>query len=170
MRSRKLLLTSIFMIPSLGSFVYMAQRQDSIVPEPFGAWSPSPAAIRQELGPPLAQPFDSAAQQARRRVFAQRFKDRYRSHTPQYAVHLNFMNDHCIKLQTPARMEPWNVDKIALAAWEEARANFGHSFDIEVYETYICAPIRKIGEVKTVPGTPERAQAHYDYPAEPLAP
>ena len=120
MRSRRRLLTSIILVPSLGSFLYLVRQQEpTAAREPFGVWSPTPAAIQQELGPPLALPFDAPMQRQRRKRFAQRFKDRYRNHADHYAVCLSFASDHRLILQTPAAWNP--------GMWTKSRCPRGRS-------------------------------------------
>ena len=126
-------------------------------------WKPTAAAIRSELGPlPPAANVQAAA--ARRELFALRFRQRYRTRQEALAVCLHFQPDGRVKLMCPARMEFWNLDRLAQAAYSETRDNFGHTFDIDIYETYIGAATVKIGEVRPDPARPQTARVTYHYP------
>ena len=56
-----------------------------------------------------------------------------------------------IRLMCPARMEPWNMDRVAVQAWREAKDCLGRSYDVDLYETYIGAAPRKTGELRCDP-------------------
>lgn len=98
-------------------------------------------------------------------MFAKQFQGRYRQHDPAMAVGLHFARHDTVRLLTPARMEPWNLDRLALTAWKETRANFGHSFKVDIYETFIgTAPI-KIGTLRALKSHGDGVQIAYNYPA-----
>ena len=126
-------------------------------------WKPDAASIRRELGP-LPPAADVRGMMARRDLFALRFRQRYRSRQDALAVCLHFQPDGRVKLMCPARMEPWNLDRLAQAAYSETRDDFGHAFDIDIYETYIGAATVKIGEVRADPTRPQTARITYHYP------
>jgi len=116
-------------------------------------WPPAPADLIREVGANGQDP-NSPQGAANRLKFATLFKNRYRSHTPMMAIGLRFARSGCINLMTPARMEPWNMDRLAVETLNEAQAAFGHPFDIDLFITYIGAPPIKIGELRPMPGVP----------------
>ncbi len=129
----------------------------------YAYWSPSPAAIRSRIGSASA-PAPGLKDAERRRLFALMFKDRYRRHDPGVAIGLRFMSPTRLKLMCPARLEPFLVDQIALAAWREARDDFGIPVDIDIYDTFIGTAQIKIGQLRSVTiSHPEVAHISYDY-------
>lgn len=126
--------------------------------------SPVSAAIHQELAAHTGdKPPMTAAQ--RQDLFAERFTERFRQHEPKMAVRARFEEvNHArnrIKLMCPARLEPWNMDRIALSAWREAKDCLGENYDIDLYETFIGSAPRKIGELRCTSGAKSVADIHY---------
>ncbi len=76
------------------------------------------------------------------------------------------MNNDTIKLLCPARMEPWNTDKLAEAAWQEARQAFGKPYNVNIYATYIGTPPILIGSLRPETGHPDIAYVTYLSPAQ----
>ena len=126
--------------------------------------SPVPAAIHQELAAHAGDkpPMTSAQRQD---LFAERFTERFRKHEPKMAVRARFeVSNHArnrIKLMCPARLEPWNMDRIALSAWREAKDCLGENYDIDLYETFIGSAPRKIGELRSAGGATPVADIRY---------
>ncbi len=126
--------------------------------------SPVPAAIHQEIAAHAGDkpPMTSAQRQD---LFAERFTERFRMHEPKMAVRARFEEiSHArnrIKLMCPARLEPWNMDRIALSAWREAKDCLGENCDIDLYETFIGSAPRKIGELRNAGGAKSVADIHY---------
>jgi hypothetical protein len=129
----------------------------------FETWAPSAAAIRVKVGPGDPAHPESSAEKTRRTTFAKLFANRYREHDPAMAIGLRFLDNKRIKLMCPARMEPWNVDRLAMVAWRESRDAMGHPFDIDIYETYIGTPPVKIGELRPSPKEPHIMLITYRY-------
>ena len=163
-RSRKWMLASLAIAPAFGCLYYCQGRPAPLLEDGDSRdWQPTAAAIRSELGP-LPRAADHSAGAARRELFALRFKQRYRSRQNALAVCLHFLPDGRVKLMCPARMEPWQLDRLAQSAFSETRDDFGHAFAIDIYETYIGAATVKIGEVRTDPKRPQMARITYPYP------
>jgi hypothetical protein len=120
----------------------------------FMHWSPTPADIYQAM--------DSMPNEKQRQEkFAELFAKRFRRHEPPIAIGMRFLEGNRIKLMCPARMEPWNMDRLALATWKETREDFGHPFDIDIYITFIgSAPVR-VGELRPMEANPNFAEIHY---------
>ncbi len=97
-------------------------------------------------------PLNDADQQI---LFAGLFTKRIRGCDPIMAVLARFDTKDpkhtTIKLMCPARMEPWNMDRVAVQIWREAKDCLGRSYDIDLYETYIGAAPRKTGELRCDP-------------------
>jgi len=129
---------------------YLAWRQtpESDQMDYILALSPNAATIHNQLAsaPTLTKT-------KRQELFAELFTTRFRKHDSKMAVRARFVaaqngRSH-IKLMCPARLEPWNMDRLALATWREAKDCLGETCDIDVYETFIGAIPRKIGELRT---------------------
>lgn len=118
------------------------------------ALSPNVQTIQQKIA---ANP--KASRSEREQIFAEMFTQRFRIHDLKMAVRLRFIERTPsrssvanIRLMCPARTEPWNVDRLALAAWREVRICLQEDCDIDIYETYIGALPRKIGVLRTTAG------------------
>jgi hypothetical protein len=131
----------------------------------FPAWSPDTKAIRRELDSRYPVIPDGKNEEARRELFCELFKNRYRHHQPQIAVGMRILPGNRIKLMCPARMEPWNLDRLAMAAWRETREIFGATFTLDIYETYIGATPHLIGKLRPLPDNPKIAQITYNQTA-----
>ena len=110
------------------------------------------------------------SQTERQDLFADLFTQRFRSHDSKVAVRARFVEakpgQTHIKMMYPARMEPWNMDRIALVAWRESKDCLGKPYDIDLYETYIGAKPHKIGELRSSGDKTPLASIHYISEAE----
>jgi hypothetical protein len=132
--------------------------QEGLDPEnDFANWQPTADVIRQSLR--------DATPAQREQAFAQLFQQRFRKHEPGKAIGVHFMDDGKIHLLTPARLEPWNINRIALMLHRETLQDFGKNYDINIYETFIGTPPVKIGELRPSPKTPAEVTVQYNYPA-----
>jgi hypothetical protein len=126
---------------------------------------PDAASIRQELATKPA-----LTQTERQNLFAELFTQRFRAHDAKVAIRARFVDavpgNARIKMMYPARMEPWNMDRIALVAWRESKVCLGRSYDIDLYETYIGALPHKIGELHTSGDKTQTASIRYISEAE----
>jgi len=129
----------------------------------YMSWSPSATAIRQAIGPAAARA-GSAEDKARQTQFSKLFQSRFREHDPPIAIGMHFQKVNRIKLMCPARMEPWDMDRVAMSAWHEAQDAFGRDCEIDIYETFIGTPPIKIGELRRHPDRPQVAMIAYRYP------
>jgi len=146
-----------------GGLLYGYVQQPAIASSEYALWPPQAAAIRAVIGP-VAAPMPGMTEIQRRDKFCTMFKNRFRKHEPAVAVGIRFLkNSNRIKLMCPARLEPFYVDQIALAAWREARANFGPSVDLDIYDTFIGTTQIKIGELRVIPDAPTVAHITYDF-------
>lgn len=131
-------------------------------------WPPNAAEMCRLAGANGTDPNTPAGRDARER-YVGLFKKRYRDHTPMMAVGIRFSGSGRLDLLTPARMEPWCMDRLAVNAWHETQNVFGHPFDIDLYITYIGAPPLKIGELrKAVSSTDKVEIVHFSVPRRPL--
>ncbi|MGC8666963.1 MAG: hypothetical protein ACP5VE_02440 [Chthonomonadales bacterium] len=112
----------------------------------FRDWTPSHGEIARRLGRGTGVYSD-----ARHISFARLFQQRFRNH--EHAVGLKFVSDHKMKAMFAPLIPRWDMARVALAAREEARDLFRVDYDVDIYETYITAPMRKIGELRAEPGT-----------------
>lgn len=105
------------------------------------------------------------SEQQRKDTFAILFQRRYRKHEgAQIAVGVKFPTNGRIKLLCPARLEPWNMDHLAVQIWKEARTDFGRSYDVDIYETYIGTPPVKVGQLRTDAHNLDAVQITYRFP------
>ncbi|HEV2474169.1 MAG TPA: hypothetical protein VGS41_15940 [Chthonomonadales bacterium] len=130
----------------------------------FSTWPPTAAAIQKALGPPNGRTNIPDWLEPRHKTFALMFQKRFRSHTPAVPIGLHFMGHNLMKVLCPARMEPWNMDRITLAAWKEAKQSFHQAYNIDIYLTYIGIPPVKVGEARPLPGHPGAIQIQYHFP------
>ena len=108
----------------------------------FESWAPSPTEIANAVGPGRGGRFDDA----RHVEFAQLFQQRFRGHS--LAVGLKFMDSHTLKAMFAPTIPRWDMARVAVQAEGEARKVFGENLNVDIYETYITAPMRKLAEVR----------------------
>ena len=121
----------------------------------FALWQPTADMIRKELpsGPPAE----------RQAAFGLLFQKRFRKHDPGKAIGVHFMPDGKIQLLTPARLEPWNIDRIALMLYREVQQDLNKNCDIDIYETFIGTPALKIGELRPSLKSPQQVLVRFQY-------
>ena len=123
-------------------------------------WPPSTAELCRLANAHGTDP-NTAEGRAVRERFTTIFKNRYRKHSPMMAVGVRFRESGSLDLLLPARMEPWNMDRIAVLLWHESQIAFGHKFPIDLYITFIgMAPV-KVGELRPSPQNPNQIEVHY---------
>jgi hypothetical protein len=113
----------------------------------FRGWKPSHAEILRQVGKGTGVYSD-----ARHTSFARLFQQRFRNH--EHAVGLKFVSNRKMKTMFAPLIPRWDMARVAVAARQEARDVFGVDYDVDIYETYITAPMRKIGELRFEPGSP----------------
>jgi hypothetical protein len=130
-------------------------------------WPPSMVELSHLVRTNGADPNTPAGLAARDR-YMELFKRRYRTHQPMMAVGIRFTRTGRIDLLTPARMEPWNLDRLAVNTWQETQMVFGHPFDIDLFITYIGSPPLKIGELRRANDSSGKLEiVHYSIPILP---
>lgn len=150
----------------LGVFVLFGYvQQPTAALEEYAVWPPTAAAIRGKLSRAGAP---GMSEHDRRELFCTMFKSRYRNHDPATAIGLRFVTpsqrDHIrLKLMCPARLEPFLVDRVALAAWREARDIFDKPVDVDIYDTFIGTTQIKIGQLRATADAPGIAHIAYDF-------
>ena len=121
----------------------------------FADWSPTAGEITQALGSRTGGRFDDA----RHLRFSQMFQKRFRTH--ELAVGLKFLDDQTLKAMFAPTIPIWDMARVAVQAEAEARSVFGRNINVDIYETYITAPMRKLAEVRrTSPDGP--VQVRFD--------
>jgi hypothetical protein len=130
-------------------------------------WPPNTTEMCRLLGTNGTDPNTPVGLQARGR-YLKLFKKRYRDHNPMMAIGMRFSSAGRLDLLTPARMEPWCMDRLAVNTWHEAQAAFGHPFDIDLFITYIGSPPLKIGELRRTKDSPDKLEiVHFARPRMP---
>lgn len=132
----------------------------------MGLWQPDAAAIRSSLHTQFGKKITIDNLEAKQ-MFALSFQRRYRDHAIQLAVRLKFCDDGTIRLLLPSRLEPWYMDKIALAAYRETRDAFHKEQPIELYETFAGAAPVHIGQVNADPNDPALLRVTFNYTRSP---
>lgn len=107
------------------------------------AWPPSYGEIRARVGDSGRGEFDDS----RHNLFAAMFQDRYRQHRHQ-AYGVKFDGPREIRLMGDAQIPRWEMARVALELHREATEVFHSPFDVDVYETYISVPARKLAELR----------------------
>jgi hypothetical protein len=165
---RRLVVSLIIVLIGLTTaFVWIRDRMAEADDQLSGlvSWQPDAGALRQALAP-TAGKAGTPDETARHRQFAHLFQNRFRNHQPPIAVGMRFVEEiHRIKLMCPARMEPWDMDRVALCAWQETHNVFGRAYDIDIFETFIGTAPVKVGVLHAAPNRPDVAQIAYDYPS-----
>jgi hypothetical protein len=130
----------------------------------YADWAPSADAVAQSV----AAEKDDWARAAK---FAEMFQRRFRDHSPAVAVGLHLKPGIPGIILFPARMEPWEMNRIAYMAWSEAKHDLGNSLDIDIYRTFIGIPAIRIGQLRAARDTPDRVLVDYRYdePNTPIA-
>ena len=160
MKKAILITASIFAIGCLVAMFLLQKQASADAKSDFSGWSPGPAEIRQELGN-AANPLGDSDPVERKQAFRKLFEKRFRSQTPMMAVGINFLDEKKIKLMCPARMEPWNMDAIAMMTWREAKDILGKSYEIDIYQTYLGGAFVKVGELRMHKNDPNIANISY---------
>lgn len=119
-------------------------------------WPPDAQTVAHEL----ASEKDMAKKRA---LFASLLTSRFRDRPDAIAIRVSWTNPNTIKLCCPARMEPWNMSRIALMVWHEARNDLGENCSITIFHTYISPGLIKVGELQPMPQNPNRAKVKYNF-------
>ncbi len=163
MRRRSTVFLSLTLVCCLGFFVRNrnAEQQDPMVE--MMQRKPSKEEIVQSVREAKPNKPTETIDNAKRRVFAEMVKQRYRKGEPSIAVGLRFTSPKRVRFFVPARMDPWEIDRIIYALWYEGVSALDTELEIDVCETFIgMAPV-KIGELRHITGTKEKLNVVYTY-------
>ncbi len=111
-------------------------------PQHMSDWDPTLASLRRVIP---AGPVTSG--DPRVEEFNRRLTGRYRQRL--LAVRVILQPPDRIELRCGANIPRRLMARIAVQTESDARALFGRPFDVDVYETYVAAPKRKIAELRT---------------------
>jgi hypothetical protein len=111
----------------------------------FDGWEPSAETIRKAVGVGSNTEYNDG----RHVMFAQMFQQRFRSNDK--AVGITFVSNDRMKAKFAATIPRWDMAHVASQLHKEAKELFGHSYTIDVYETYISLTPRKLAEVSESP-------------------
>ncbi len=158
---------AIIALLGVTGYLLYDRSDNAMAAEDYSNWSPNAGAIRQKIG----KSDGNAAGEERRLIqFCKLFQSRFRNHDPAMAIGLRNLTPNRLKLMCPARMEPVDIDRITLTAWREAKDAFDHSFDLDIYLTFIGTPPIKIGELRPRHDNPKIASISYNYPQNLILP
>jgi len=118
------------------------------------SWHPTHMEIVTALGRSQGSP----AQDQRHTQFAHMFQQRYRSHD--HAIGIKFLPNGRIKAMFAPLISRWDMATVSVDVFNEARDLFGQEYDVDIYETYITAPMKKLAEVR--PGRDGRLTVQFD--------
>lgn len=117
------------------------------------SWEPTLAQIRDQID-------QQGTVQARKRQYAQLFRDRYRSRD--LAVNLRVDEQGVFYLECAATIPTWDKARIAHQAWAEIRELFEERPRVLIYESYIGTFSRRVGEVRTSKQNPTTPEVVFD--------
>ena len=141
----------------VGGCLLCGSRAEPDWPRWISMRSPTAAGIRAQIGS-AAAPANGLTDLQRREQFCTLFKNRYRRHNPPIAVGVRFLRPTLVKLMCPARLEPFVVDRIAVAAWHEVRDDFGNPWT-SIYTTR-SSERRRSRSANSAPGPISRNRQH----------
>lgn len=166
--SKKNLITGTIILLVVGVCLFLFVSQSVVFEVPhdeYSQWHPNAAYIQNEIGTEKS-PNPKMSEEERREKFTSLFQSRFRRHKEQIAIRLDFETPTQLKMKTTARLEPFVINRIALAAWRESKACFGTHCDLDIYETFIGSKSRKIGELRAFQGDKNIAYITYQYPKD----
>ncbi len=131
----------VFVLAPMAYFLFPRELKGDGIGD-FHDWAPRPSEISREVGVGDRGRFDDA----RHNRFARMFQDRFRKHD--HAVGLKFLDDNTLKAMFAPAIPRWDMARVSVQAESEARAVFGRRFNVDIYETYITAPMRKLAELR----------------------
>lgn len=142
------------------------QRLQATTRHTFPYWPPDTATIQRHLDAHAPLTPDGQNRARREALYAELFKNRYRQHQPQIAVGMRILPGKRARLLCPARMEPWELDQLAMMAWREMRTVLGQTYEIDIYETYIGAIPERIAWLRPMPDNPRIARVVHIPPGQ----
>jgi hypothetical protein len=157
---RRWIIGAIIALLGVTGYLLYDRAVDAMAATDYSNWPPNARAIRSALGGSNGGAADEAA---RVEQFCELFQNRFRHHEPMMAIGLRPLTKTRLKLMCPARLEPVDIDRVALTAWREAEDLFEHPFDLDIYATFIGMPPIKIGELRPRPDNPKFVHIVYNY-------
>ena len=124
----------------LAGWKHYSQRQNRDILHDFTHWHPSNREVQLSM-----QSYHTASTKNALKHFAQLITQRYRGHNPPFAVLIRYKNPTYLKLECPARMAPWNMNRLAVDLWREAHNDLNQNITVGIYRTYIGAKPYLIG-------------------------
>ena len=119
--------------------------------EAMDGWRPTLAEVRQAL--------KRARPDARHSTFNELLTGRYRAQ--QLAVRVIARPSGPIELRCGANMDRRMMAHVAIQTARDAAAVFGRGFDLDLYETYVAVPKKKVAELRQASPT-SRATLRFD--------
>mgnify|MGYP003335727890 CR=1 FL=1 len=139
---RNMVIASVAIVPCIG-FLFIRHKPEAsdVVAEAVLA-SPTTAEIRTVLQGKLPLLKGEKPEEAKRRIYVDMFKKRFRRFEPAIAIGMRFETPQKVRIYFPARLEPYYRDRVAYAAWKELKEVFGTPPEVTIWDTYIgLAPI-----------------------------
>ncbi len=113
-------------------------------------WQPTLTEIATAIG----NGPDAGFKDTRHKQFARLFQQRFRNQ--QHAVGVKFVSDDKMKAMFAPIIPRWDMARVAVNAESEAHRLFGHHFDVDIFETYITSPMKKLAELRVDPRSGNR--------------
>ncbi len=129
----------------LAGWRHYSLHQNRDILKNFTHWPPSSREVHNSM-----QHYHAASPAGAMKHFAQLITMRYREHNPPLAVLIRYKNPTYLKLECPARMAPWNMNRLALNLWRESRNDLKLNVTVGIYRTYIGAKPFLIGTLVPV--------------------
>ncbi len=160
---------SVLLVIIVGTLVVFKNRStaDADPTSGFQQWTPNVTEVHDQIahlnsGGSREEPASLASCQ----LFARLITRRFRGHTPPIAVLVKYHPSKWFALECPARMEPWNLDNLALDIWRESRRDLAISCPVMIYRTYIGAKPVLVGQLLPDKANGDRATIAYDKAGE----
>jgi hypothetical protein len=138
MRRRRLALAAVFAAGAAVAYPALRPAKSALALE--AEWSPTPAEIVRTLGTGGPGRFDDD----RHTAFAQAFKKRYRDQ--RMGIGARFTGPERARLLCAISIPRWDMARIAAQFHDEAKQVFGTSVTVDICESYLTMPHKKIGE------------------------
>lgn len=157
---KSLLVVAAVLIGAGGAVCYkvmtydpVSQQQAPVDLADVQTWKPDLAEIRSQLE---AIP----SEMHRKKRYGELFKQRYRQ--KDMPVNLRVDSKGTFYLECAATIPTWDKSVIASQAWREIRLLFGEAPRLLIYESYIGAASRWVGEVRPQQNQPEHPEVLFD--------
>jgi hypothetical protein len=135
-------------VPALYYFIPRSKDAESI--EEDARWKPTLADITATIGNAPGSGFKDTRHGQFAKLFQQRFRDQ------QHAVGLRFISETKMKAMFAPIIPRWDMARVSVIAESEAYSLFGRHFDVDIFETYITSPMKKLAELRIDPRSGKR--------------